>query len=218
MAHIPHLLLPDPWGDDGIELHAAQRDHLAKVLRRSRGSTVSYTDGAGRRGEGTWEGDVVARGTEITVARPSPALCLAVAPPRSRDRARFLVEKLAELGVDELCWLETRFGQADPPGDEKARAWSVGALEQSRGSWLMEVSGPSSLDELDGVLVVADLTGSDAVPLGASRYTVLVGPEGGFDESEIPDHSARVKLSDRVLRTETAAIVSAAVMLKGLDR
>ena len=218
MAHVPHLLLPDPWGEDGIELNAAQRDHLARVLRRSPGATVSYTDGAGRRGEGTWEGEVVARGIEEIAARPSPVLCVAVAPPRSRDRARFIVEKLAELGVDELCWLKARFGQDDPPSAEKARAWSIAALEQSRGSWLMDVSGPVSLDQLTGVLVVADLTGSDAVPLGASRYTVLVGPEGGFHESEIPEHAARLQLSDRVLRTETAAIVSAALMLKGLDR
>jgi RsmE family RNA methyltransferase len=82
----------------------------------------------------------------------------------------------------------------------------------------MEVSGPVGLDELGGALLVTDLTGSGAVPPGASRYTVLVGPEGGLSEDEMPLDAARIRLSNHVLRTETAAIVCASAVLKELDR
>ena len=218
MAHIPHLLLSGPWDDKGIRLSPEHEGHLSKVLRRSPGSTVSYTDGAGRLGTGTLEPGLVVRGREETIERPFPTLCMAVAAPRSRHRVRFIVEKLVELGVDELCWVSTRFGQGDPPGLPKARAWAIAALEQSKGAWLMEVSGPVALDELTGMLVVTDLTGSGAIPPGASRYTVLVGPEGGFNEDEMPLDAVRIRLANRVLRTETAAIVGASAVLKELDR
>ena len=218
MAHIPHLFLPGPWKENGIRLNSEQEDDLFKVLRRFSGSAVSYTDGAGRLGMGRLEPGLVVRGREEMVERPSPTLCMAVAAPRSRDRVRFIVEKLAELGVDELTWVCTRFGQSDPPGLAKARAWAIAALEQSRGSWLMEVSGPVGLDELSGALMVTDLTGSGAVPPGASRYTVLVGPEGGLSEDEMPLDAVRIRLSNHVLRTETAAIVGASAVLKELDR
>jgi len=218
MAHLPHLFLPGPWDEKGIRLNPEHESHLSKVLRRSPGSAVSYTDGAGRLGTGILEPGLVVRGREEIVERPFPTLCIAVAPPRSRDRVRFIVEKLAELGVDELCWISARFGQGDPPGLPKARAWAIAALEQSRGAWLMEVSGPMALDELTGMLVVTDLTGSGAIPPGELRYTVVVGPEGGFDEAEVPLDAVRIRLANRVLRTETAAIVGASAVLKELDR
>jgi 16S rRNA (uracil1498-N3)-methyltransferase len=218
MAHIPHIFLQGPFRDESVRLTDQQRGHLSKVLRRSADSEVSYTDGAGLTGVGVFDGDSVVRGTESAVERPSPVLCMAVAPPRSKDRARFVVEKLAELGVDELRWVKTRFGQSDPPASEKARSWAIGALEQSRGAWLLEISGPTTINELERPVLVADLTGSGGVPPDVSRCTVLVGPEGGFEAGELTPEMIKFRLSDRVLRTETAALVGAFTVLKELAR
>ena len=91
MVHIPHLFLPGPWNEEDIRLNPEHEGHLSKVLRRSPGSAVSYTDGAGRLGAGTLEPGLVVRGREETIERPSPTLCMAVAAPRSRDRLRFIV-------------------------------------------------------------------------------------------------------------------------------
>jgi 16S rRNA (uracil1498-N3)-methyltransferase len=213
MAHVPHLYLPGPWTAPAVELDDRQKGHLTRVLRRPSGVVVSYTDGAGITGEGTFTGSAVVRGDERLVGRQSPELCLAVAPPRSNDRVRFLVEKLGELGVDELRWITTRFGQGTPPAEQKARVWAIGALEQSRGARLMSISGPVGLDELDEPLLVGDLDGRDAVPSGLPRYTLVIGPEGGLHDEEVPHYAARIALSERVLRTETAAIVGAAALL-----
>jgi 16S rRNA (uracil1498-N3)-methyltransferase len=161
---------------------------------------------------------LVTRGEEGRVGPPRPTLCVAVAPVRARDRVRFLVEKLAELGVDELRWIRTRYGQGAPPDRDKARSWAVGALEQSKGAWLMDISGPVPVDALDGDLLVADPRGGSFVPSDASRYTLVVGPEGGFADGEVPSGSFPVSLSSRILRTETAAIVGAATLLNDLGR
>lgn len=218
MAHVPHLYLPGPWSGPEIPLDDVHRHHLTGVLRRSKGAEVSYTDGSGRVGSGVLGAETVIRGSEHEVSRPVPRLTVAAAAPRSRDRARFLVEKLAEIGVDELVWIRTRFGQAGPPPAAKAAMWAEGALEQSRGAFLMDVSGPVDPANLDGLLLVGEHGAGRDVPHGFDHYTLVIGPEGGLHADEIPAAAHRIALSERILRIETAALVGAAILQEGLDR
>lgn len=127
-----------------------------------------------------------------------------------------IVEKLAELGVDEICWLKTRFGQAQPPDDSRSLAWAISALEQSRGVWLTELSGIVGFNDLTEPILVADPAGMAFKATGETGYTLVIGPEGGFHPDEVPDNAVRISLSDRILRTETAAIVGAATVLSHL--
>lgn len=210
MKHIPHVVVGAPWPDDEIGLSPVQWRHLTKVLRKHRGDTVTYTDGLGTRGLGTLSGQAVVRGEEVETPRPSD-LTVAVAPPANKDRQRFLVEKLAELGVARLVWLETSHGKDRVASSGKVFGWVLAALEQSQGAWLMEVS-----QELVGI---ADLEGAVVVchPGGASDPgspdVVVVGPEGGFAEDEIPEGSVTWDLGPTILRVETAAIVATARIL-----
>lgn len=210
--HVPHLLLAPPWDGDLLALSDGQSHHVHRVLRMGTGELVSYTDGVGGKGIGTLELGGVRRGDEEPVPRPSPRLTMAVAPPRAAERARFLVEKVAELGVDRLVWLTLERGQGRPPRPDKAAAWAEAALEQSRGAWLMAVDGPITMEELQGTVWIADPAG---VELAAVRedLTVVVGPEGGIAPHEITADSTMVCLGARVLRVETAAVVAATLVL-----
>lgn len=211
MGHMPHVLVDGPWDADTLALRAGQSHHLSRVLRVAPGDPISYTDGKGTLGVGTLlrEGSV-ARSDERSAARP-PALDMAVAPPAAKDRVRFVVEKLAELGVSRLLWLRTDHGANRVPAPERASAWAQSALEQSRGAWLMEVGG-SLVDwtDLDAPVTACDPGAGDAVP---RPRTVAIGPEGGWAEGEIPAQVSRWGLSSNVLRVETAAIVAAALVL-----
>lgn len=210
MGHVPHLHLPPPWGGQVLALSSSQRHHLERVLRLREDDPISYTDGSGTIGAGRLADGSVLRGEE-TDRQPPSSLTVAVAPPRSRDRARFLVEKLAELAVTRLVWVETRRGEGRPPPADKAGTWVTSALEQSRGAWAMgieEAAGPDSLDPSD--LVVAVREGEPVVPTG--RRTLLIGPEGGLEQGEIPAGVPHVSLASTVLRVETAAIVGAALL------
>lgn len=204
--HVPHVVVGAPWEGDLLELSVIQWRHLTKVLRMARGDEVSYTDGLGRVGTGRLSDHSVSRGDEHDVPRPS-SLTVAVAPPASKDRQRFVVEKLAELGIARLQWLSTRHGEERTASVSKVFSWILAATEQSRGAWLMETpQDVVALDALDGPVVVCH-PGGASEPIPAK--TLVIGPEGGFAEDELPSDLALWDLGPTILRVETAALVAA---------
>ncbi len=208
MAHIPHLLLADPWVGESIPLDTEAAHHLTRALRRADGDEISYTDGQGKVGQGTYTAGSVLRGAEHDVARTDSPI-IAVPPPANRDRARILVEKLAELGVTELVWLRTEYGEGHPPAAAKSAAWCRAALEQSRSAWLLTVADQLvPISSLPSGTVFADQTGARPASL-AHAPCVAIGPEGGWAPGEIPSSAEVMSLADGVLRVETAAIAAA---------
>lgn len=205
LKHIPHLYV-EKWDERLLEVTQEQERHLSRVLRMSAGEPISYTNGVGLVGSGTWNGQSIERGEEESIARPS-RLVLAVAPPANKDRLRFTVEKLAELGVESLVWLKTNRGNGRIPPIEKMSAWAISALEQSRGGWMMSV-GDRLVDwsDLEEPIVVGQLDGRSGIDV---PRTVVIGPEGGLDRGEIPPGTDEVTLGSTVLRVETAAVVAA---------
>lgn len=210
MKHIPHVVAGTPW--DGVELplSVVQWRHMTRVLRLKRGKPVTYTDGLGNVGEGVLSDHSIKRGQEREVPRGTE-LTVAVAPPSNKDRQRYLVEKLAELGVSRLQWLATKHGSGRTANPGKVFGWASAALEQSRGAWLMETTASLvNWDELEGPILVCDSGGGD---LGRQPRTVVIGPEGGFSDGEIPYDLDTWDLSANILRVETAAVVAAARVL-----
>lgn len=214
MRHVPHVYAPAPWTGPTIDLSDAGMHHLGRVLRLADGDAVSYTDGAGTSGMGTFGSEGITRGSEVTDEAVPASLTVAVAPPKAPDRQRFIVEKLGEVGVDQLVWLNTARGEGRPPKPEKCEAWRIAALEQSRRSRLLRISGPAVPVDVEpgATRLVADGAGRPVAGIRISGdLAVFVGPEGGFSPDELPARWPRVALSDGVLRVETAALVAGVV-------
>ncbi len=208
MKHVPHVVVAAPWPEGRLPLTVVQWRHLTKVLRRKQGESITYTDGLGTFGTGIMSHQEIERGEEVTRHR-GHELTVAVAPPSNKDRQRFLVEKLAELGVARLIWLETRHGANRVSSSAKVFSWMLAAVEQSRGAWLMETSGELlELSDLDGRVVVCH-PGGDETPDGEVDV-IVIGPEGGFAKDEVPPGYERWGLGENILRVETAAIASVA--------
>jgi 16S rRNA (uracil1498-N3)-methyltransferase len=225
---------------DRAALSPADSRHALRSLRLRPGEGLALADGDGALAAGRLVGQedgvaVVEVGEVRRVVRRAPILSIAMAAPKG-DRLAWAVQKLAELGADDLLLIESERSIRRWDGGRRetalARLASVAreAAMQSRRPFVMNVAGPWPLAE------AVAATGAQAVllwegggePLGgllrpdASGIRLVVGPEGGFEEREI--EAARTagaevaSLGEAVLRTETAALAAATVALHRLGR
>ncbi len=220
MVYVADLERPIPAVDDA--------HHLTRVLRLRPGEPVVAGDGQGRwrlcRYRGTRHGpaaesgpDVIeADGPVIVVPRPTPPVTVGFVPAKG-DRPEWVVQKLTEAGVDRIGVLSSARAVVRWEGDRAARsidrlrrvAREAGA--QSRAPWLPEVVGVLDLAGLAEAVAPAALAlahpGGD--PPSVAMPAMAVGPEGGWDDSELaPGDFPVVGLGPGILRAETAAVAS----------
>jgi 16S rRNA (uracil1498-N3)-methyltransferase len=127
------------------------------------------------------------------------------------------VQKLTELGVDRILLFPARRSVARWDGDRadrhlaRLRRVAREAAMQSRRAHL-PVVGP--LTDLPTVLALPGAALAD--PAGAvptlDHPTIVVGPEGGFDDDERALAARTVRLGPFVLRAETAAMAAGALL------
>jgi 16S rRNA (uracil1498-N3)-methyltransferase len=193
--------------------------HLARVLRVRDGESVSASDGRGGWRLCQWrDGGLHPTGDVQHVAAPTPRLGVAFVPVKG-DRPEWVVQKLTEIGIDDIVVLAPTRRAVVRWGDDKhLRKLQVVAREaamQSRRVWLPTVTGPVSLAEVCALpgAAVADPAGEPLIaePSPATSL-IIIGPEGGFDADEIAPTVRRVSLGDTVLRAETATLVAATLL------
>jgi 16S rRNA (uracil1498-N3)-methyltransferase len=215
--------------------------HAMRSLRLRPGDEVVLADGAGAVGHGTLRAagasTVVDVGRVRRVIRASPLVGVALAPPKG-DRLTWAVQKLTEVGADEIVLIESERAVRQWVGDRGERA--RGRLEsvarqaamQSRRAFVPSVAGPWSLrraveggPDAGDVVVLwegATVPLADALRAEAAGIRLIVGPEGGFSEREAKDAAAAgavlASLGEGILRTETAALAATVVALHRLGR
>jgi 16S rRNA (uracil1498-N3)-methyltransferase len=227
------ILDPRDFAGDEAPVEGDAYRHLFRARRLAVGDRVRVVDGVG----GARWAEVAAvdgrRGT-LRLLGPAPArepsyrLELVVATPR-KDRASWLVEKTTEVGVAAVRFVGSertprRFGGGSLA---RLRRVAAAAVEQCGRARVPEVTGvhswaevPGLLDELgDRWLLHTKPEGETGEPwkVEAPAGGVLIGPEGGWTEDEareLLDLGCRpVRLGERILRVETAAVVAAARVL-----
>jgi len=214
---------------DTPSLSDTDEHHLSRVLRLRDGESVTASDGRGGWRSCVWaDGTLRASGDVVTVAAPAQRIGVAFVPVKG-DRNEWSVQKLTEIGVDDIILLAptrhsvVRWSDADKQL-RKLRVVAREAAMQSRRVWLPAVSGLVTLADALAMpgAAVADPAASPAAPGAApaspatpnlaSPVLIVVGPEGGFDDDEIPANVARVSLGDTILRAETATLVAATLL------
>lgn len=159
---------------------------------------------------------------------------LAIAPTKLMDRMEWMVEKVVEIGVDEISFLNCQFSERRLVKIPRIEKIAVSAVKQSRKAWMTKlnevVSFKSFIDQprMDHRFIAHCY---DEIPrtylydelrkLSANDdVTVLVGPEGDFSVDEvrkaIDNGYVSVHLGKSRLRTETAGL--SAVMMAQLSK
>src|SRR6516225_5607019 len=215
-----------------IELEAGQAHYLRAVLRLGRGAAVAGFNAV----DGEWLCRISEVGRsrvwltverQLRVPESEPDLWLLFAPIK-RARHDWLVEKATELGASALLPVWTARTQSERLNLERLRAHAVEAAEQSERLSVPELRAPEVLGRVlaawppERHLMVCDESGEgEPISEAAERLAVgpvalLVGPEGGFDQTELDaldklSFVTRIGLGPRVLRAETAALAALAV-------
>ncbi len=217
-----------------IELDRAQAHYLRSVLRLEAGAAITGFNAT----DGEWlcrvvefgkHGARVAVEGQLREAEPEAESDLwLVFAPIKRARLDWLVEKATELGVSALLPVWTARTQVERVNLGRLRAHAIEAVEQSERVSLPEIKAPEALQQVLASwpaarrLILCDESGagepiSDAATrLPPGPVALLVGPEGGFDETELDaigklSFVTRVGLGPRVLRAETATLAAVAV-------
>jgi 16S rRNA (uracil1498-N3)-methyltransferase len=208
-------------------------NYLLNVLRLREGDPILLFNGR--------DGEFLAHVTEATrrlarlrvekMLRPQTAradldYCFA---PLKQARLDYMAQKATEMGAGRLAPVITRRTQARRVNSARLRANAVEAAEQCGVLAVPEILEAVELTRFlsafpEGrLLVFCDEAAPIANPLAAltgrsgAGVSVLVGPEGGFDETEreavgrLPN-VARISLGPRVLRADTAAVAALALI------
>jgi 16S rRNA (uracil1498-N3)-methyltransferase len=220
--------------EEQLVLDGPEGRHAAVVRRIGPGERVRLTDGVGNFAEGavtasSKAGITVSVDQRGSVPRPAPRLVVVQALPKG-ERAELAVEMLTEVGVDLIVpWNADRSQfRANPERVEKTltkwRSWAFEASKQSRRSWFCEVAPVASTADVAELVKAAGLAAvlheeaktplATLNPPTAGDVVIVVGPEGGITDTELETFAAEpVLLGDTVLRTSTAGVAAASVLL-----
>ena len=212
-----------------IELPESAGQHV-RVRRAEVGERVRLIDGRGNVAVASIAAigkRTVSVRVESVKADEPPSALTALVPVADRDRMLWAAEKCVELRITR--WQPVVFDRSrsvTPRGEgerfqAKVRARMESALEQSGGAWLPEINREveaadawKRVDAPNRLILLQD--GKPAVAaIGSGPIAFAVGPEGGFESTEIEDALREgwtpVSLGPTTLRFETAIVAAASV-------
>lgn len=226
----PEKIIDDKIAIEGKELH-----HIKNVLRKKVGDTIFLTDGEGHRykvsitqiSRSLINAEIL---DKVHIKRAMiVALTLAFVPLKGL-RNDFILEKGTELGVRRFLPFKSIFSAIPTLNSTTKlihfRNVAISAMLQSQQYYIPEIIYQNEFDNLlkyfsnFDCVVLADRNGKQQIPSGAGSILYIVGPEGGFDDSEIERFTEKdaqlLSLGRTRLRSETAAIAGIIKILAAL--
>lgn len=217
--------------------------HIYKVLRLKEHEKISINNCNGREFVGEIQSISKTQVKvkileEIQINNESPVeVCLFQGLPKS-SKMDFIVQKCTELGIARITPLITeRVIVKNEIGEfKKVDRWQKIALEaskQSKRTIIPKIDTPIDFQKLKEIIKSMDLV---IVPYENEKSTgikkaikeigekekvkkvgIIIGPEGGFEEEEIKEldslNAKIVTLGPRIMRTETAGMVSLSLIM-----
>lgn len=228
--------------DDALVIQGELAHHMKDVLRMDAGEEAEFVLSDDKLYHGRL---VQLTKTQVTVkllssqaiaAETNIQVSLFQGLPKG-DKMDFIIQKCTELGVARIVPIVTKRTVVrldEAKGAKKVGRWQKIAQEASQQAKRLrvpEVLAPLSWQDFLDDLSADDLTivlWEDEVAQGfkallqsldplPKRLNLLIGPEGGWDETEIEDLQQKgvhsVTLGKRILRTETAGLAALTMVL-----
>ena len=216
-----------------VEASSEQFNYLANVLRMQENAEILVFNGQ----HGEWRARLVfptrkkilIEPLEQVREQPDPSDLHYLFAPLKVGRLDYLIQKAVEMGAGLLQPVMTQHVQGKITSLERLQANAVEAAEQCGILAVPRVAAPQKLQDLladwpqERRIVFCDEGDEGQSPLPVlsrieeKKLALLVGPEGGFSESErsllrsLPFVTA-IPLGPRILRADTAAVAAMAVI------
>lgn len=220
-----------------IELDPNVAKHAVQVLRLKTGNAIILFNGDGMDYPATLEvagKRALAALSETQHNRCESDLPITLVQGISRsEKMDFTLQKATELGITQVQPIFCRRSIVNLKGarlEKKLIHWESviqSACEQSGRSKIPKLLQTRDIthyfDSLSGyqnstriMLDPASNTSFSEIKSGSQGFELLIGPEGGFDDTEIAAAQiagfSPVSLGPRILRTETAGLASIAIL------
>ena len=222
-------LFYSPVVTQGLNLLGEQESwHCTSVLRLAEGGTIHLTDGIGNLYECMIQladpkkcvVNVVSIQAEYMKRKNH--LHIGIAPTKSMDRFEWFLEKVTEIGIDEITPVFCAHSERIRIKTERLQKILIAAMKQSLKAYLPKLNEPADLKSLFN----QDFTGQKFIGYCESaeedelqkvyhrgaNALILIGPEGDFSQEEIVLAKKQgflpISLGKSRLRTETAGIVA----------
>lgn len=202
--------------------------HLIKVLRHNVGDEINITNGKGNLFKGVIVDNHPKRCLVQIISLSEQEkiwkgyIHLAVSPTKNISRIEWLMEKITEIGIDEISLLRCKFSERKVMKSSRLEKIIISAMKQSVKMHLPVLNEIENFDQfmkkdVQGEKLLAWCQENPVHNLSATYQTggdvtIVIGPEGGFCEEEIAlaksfDYKT-ISLGRSRLRTETAALVA----------
>lgn len=234
---ISRIFTEQPLGEGiTITLDKAASSYLVKVLRLKEDNEVRLFNGiAVNNDHGYFKSRMSSVGKQVEITaeqfvidnNQSPLQIVLLQGVSKGDHMDTTIQKAVELGVTKIipviCERTVVNLKADRL-DKKMNHWQgviISACEQSGRNQLPEIEPPIqfndiTLDTEAGFILQPESTHSLQDQDHIQSASILIGPEGGFNEKEIQLATVTgftpVKFGPRILRTETAAIAAISIL------
>lgn len=164
--------------------------------------------------------------TDRSEEQPKMNLAMPLIKP---NRLEWVIEKAVEIGVAKIFLIETERSMKKNADLRRLRLIMSQAVQQSMRLRLPEIKVCAMNELLDKEFQIAEnvsicLAHQDGEynSINANNQTVntmLIGPEGGFTDYEMEQLSKypKVKLSNGILRSETAALLGLYMLHRSID-
>lgn len=227
--------LPENIAGNQVKLGAEEARHIIRVLRHKVGDRIQVVDGEGNEyrcvitkiGRGELRAEVM---SQTRRARETVAEVTLAASITKGTKMDAVVEMATELGVSQIVPLVTMRTVARLTGArvQRFRHLAVAALKSSTRTMLPRIKPPQEFEQFlkdsgyfDLKLLAYEeekqVRLRDVMTPSPRRVALVIGPEGGFSETEVAAAQARgfraFSLGPRRLRAETACITGLALLL-----
>jgi 16S rRNA (uracil1498-N3)-methyltransferase len=207
-------------------LNEEESRHCSKVLRLQAGHQVQLIDGKGNFFAASII-DAHSKRTQLQIVsvqkefnKRNHYLHIAVAPTKNIERLEWFLEKVTEIGIDEISLILCQRSERKETKVERLNKIITAAIKQSIKAYHPVLNEVTVLNKLliapfEGQKFIAHCESGDKEAIKnilkrSGRCLILIGPEGDFTPKEIADalnnDFKAITLGESRLRTETAAL------------